>query len=415
MLSAIAPVSALLLSVAVLQVGVGLWNTLLPIRANLETFPILAIGALGTAYFLGFGAGCYFGGRGIRRAGHIRTFVAMASIASAVALAHALVVDPYVWALLRAITGFCFALMYMVAESWLNERTANDTRGRVFAVYHIINLTVMTGGQFMLTLYEPSAFPLFALISIMVSLAVVPLAMTAAPGPAPVEVVRLRLGYLYSISPVGCIGILAVGLVNSSFFSLAPVFAQESGIELSGIALFMGAAIVAGALSQWPLGHASDRTDRRNVIVAACLAGCLAGVALTLVNEVWAPGILVSAFVFGAFAFPLYSLCMAHSNDFVAREDFVGAASGLLLLYAIGATIGPALAAVAMSAVGTHGLFAFTALVHGSLAVFVLVRRAVRAAPGPEAKDDFVGVPRTTPTVFALDPRSEDDPAPESP
>ena len=293
--------------------------------------------------------------------------------------------------------------MYMVAESWLNERTANETRG----------LTVMTGGQFLLTLYEPSDFPLFALISIMVSLAVVPLAMTAAPGPAPVEVVRLRLGYLYSISPVGCIGILAVGLVNSSFFALAPVFAQESGVELTGIALFMGIAIIAGALSQWPLGHASDRTDRRNVIVASYLAGCLAGVGLALVNEVWAPGILVFTFVFGAFAFPLYSLCMAHSNDFVAREDFVGAASGLLLLYAIGATAGPALAAAAMSAMGADGLFAFTALVHGALALFVLVRRAMRAAPGAEAKDDFVGVPRTAPTVFALDPRSQ-EPATES-
>ncbi len=176
----------------------------------------------------------------------------------------------------------------------------------------------------------------------------------------------------------------------------------------------MGIAIIGGALSQWPLGHASDRTDRRYVIVASCLAGCLAGVGLALVNDVWAPGIPIFAFVFGASAFPLYSLCMAHSNDFVAREDFVGAASGLLLLYAIGATIGPALAAAAMAAIGADGLFAFTALVHGSLAVFVLVRRALRAAPGPEAKDEFVGVPRTAPTVFALDPRSEES-APESP
>lgn len=405
---AITAVSALLFSVAFLQVGNGLQSTLLPVRANIEAFSIAAIGALGTAYFLGFALGCIFGGQGIRRAGHVRTFMAMASIASAAALVHALVLDPYVWALLRAVSGFCFATLYMVAESWLNERTTNETRGRVLSVYNTLNLTVITAGQMMLTLYDPAAFAPFALTSILISLAIVPLALTAAPGPTRVDVVRLRLGHLFSISPVGCVGIFGVGLVNGSFWALAPVFAQNSGVGTLGIAGFMSISTIAGALAQFSLGHASDRTDRRHVIIAACLAGCLAGAGLALMEAHWTPAIFVFGFVFGAFAFPLYSLCMAHTNDFVDKKEFVSTAGGLLLLYGVGAMIGPTLAAAAMSKMGAAGLFAFTAAVHGALAVFVIVRRAMRAAPGPEAKDRFVGVPRTAPTVFALDPRSED-------
>lgn len=405
--SVIAPVAALLLSVAFLLMGNGLQGTLLPVRANIETFATTQIGLIGTAYYIGFAAGCVFGPRLVQRAGHIRTFAAMASIASAVALAHALIVTPLAWWLLRAMAGFCFATLYVVIESWLNERSTNETRGKVLAVYNMINLTVITIGQMMLTLYDPASFALFCLASILVSIAAVPVAMTAAPAPAPVGIVRLRLKRLYRTSPVGSMGALAVGLANGAFWALGPVFAQNSGLDVTGIALFMSVTVIAGAVGQWPLGRLSDRMDRRRVILAVCILASLAGIGMVVFNDAWTYGILIFCFLFGLVAFPLYAVCAAHANDLAAREDFVETSSGMLLLFAGGAAAGAELASIAMATIGTDGLFAYTATVHAAMAVFTVIRMRRRDAPPPDAKDKFVGLPRTAPTVFELDPRSQ--------
>lgn len=403
----IAPVAALLLSAALLLMGNGLQGTLLPVRASIEAFTTLDIGLIGTAYYVGFASGCLLGGRLVARAGHIRAFAAMAAIASAVALAHALVLSPWVWWLFRAGAGFCFAVLYVVIESWLNERATNENRGLILSLYTIINLTVITIGQMMLTLDDPAKFSLFALASILVSLAAVPVAMTAAAAPAPVHVVKVRLVHLYRISPVGFAGVLGVGLANGAFWALAPVFAQESGLDTTGIALFMSIAVIGGALGQWPLGRASDRTDRRRIIFAACVFGCATGVAMAVFNERWDYGILIFAFAFGIVAFPLYAIAVAHTNDYVGAEEFVETSSGLLLVFAAGAMIGPLPASFLMSQVGTDGLFIYTAVIHAGMAVFALYRMTRHTAPGAVEKDDFVSLPRTSPTLFALDPRGE--------
>ncbi len=406
MIATVAPVAALLLSAALLLMGNGLQGTLLPVRANLEGFAVPEIGLIGTAYYIGFAAGCYYGGRIVRRAGHIRTFSAMASLASAIALVHALFPNPVLWWLLRGSAGFCFAVLYVVIESWLNERASNENRGRILSVYNIINLTVITVGQMMLTLADPSAFPLFALVSVLVSLAVIPLAMTQAVPPSPVERVRIQLRSLYAMSPVGCVGVFVVGLVNGAFWALGPVFAQERGFAVVGIALFMSGAVLAGAVGQWPLGRLSDRRDRRQIIVAACVLGTLASVAILVFADI-APWVLFAAvLVFGAVAFPLYSLCLAHTNDFVPRNEFVATSSAMLLLYAVGAALGAIPASVLMSQIGPLGLFASTALGHLFLAGFALTRMRRREAPATALKGPFVGVPRTSPTLYALDPRS---------
>jgi MFS family permease len=406
MIATVTPVAALLVSVAILLMGNGLQGTLLPVRANIEGFAAFEIGLIGTAYFIGFGAGCYFGGRIVRRAGHIRTFAAMASLASALALAHALFVEPSLWWLFRALTGFCFAVLYVVIESWLNETASNENRGRILSIYSVINLTVITVGQMMLTLYDPATFPLFALASILVSLAVIPLAMTKALPPAPVETVRFRLPYLYAISPVGCAGALAVGMANGAFWTLGPVFAQERGFDVTGIALFMSVAVLAGALSQWPLGRLSDKRDRRQIIIAVCLVGALSGITMAVFKDIGPGATYALVVVFGGMAFPLYSLCLAHMNDFVARGEFVEASSAMLLLYAVGAALGAIPASILMGHIGPQGLFAFTALGHFALATFTLIRMRRRTAPPASEKAPFVSVPRTSPTLYALDPRS---------
>jgi MFS family permease len=407
MLTPLVPIAALLLSVGILLMGNGLQGILLPIRANIEEFSTLNIGLLGSSYFLGFGAGCILGPRIVRRVGHIRAFTAMVSIASTIALVHALIPNPAVWWPLRAATGFCFAALYMIIESWLNERSTNATRGFVFSIYTTINLSVLTLGQLMITLHDPAKFPLFALASILISIAAVPVALTTAQAPAPIGEVRIRIRRLFKMSPVGFAGCLAVGLANGSFWSLGPVFAQEIGMDVTGIAFFMSITVIAGALGQWPLGHISDRLDRRKIIIGACAAGALAGVGMVLFHEQWDRGILVFSFLFGISAFPLYALSVAHTNDFVAPENYVEAASGLLLVYAAGAVVGPIIASGLMAIIGPDGLFAFTAAVHAGLAVFALQRMRMRVRPPEEERAVFTESLLTAQTVAPMDPSAK--------
>lgn len=404
MLAAIAPVSALLLSAAILLMGNGLQGTLLPVRAQGEAFSSLDIGALGSAYYIGFGAGCFFAALLVRRAGHIRAFTAMVALASTMALVHALVLWPFVWWILRGITGFCFAVLYIVIESWLNEKATNENRGAVFSAYTIINLTVITMGQMMLTLASPEAFSLFAVCSILVSLAALPIAFTKAQAPRPVGVVKLRIGHLYRLSPVGVVGCLGVGLANGSFWALAPVYAQSDRQDATAVAIFMSIAVIAGACGQWPLGRLSDKVDRRKVIVLACFGAAAAGAAMAVSRHLGEELIFVLVFGFGLFAFPLYSLCVAHMNDFVEPEGYVEAASGLLLIFALGAAIGPILASSVVSIFGIDRLFAYTAAVNLLMMAFALYRMTRRQRAADDEKVSFTESILVSQTVSNVDP-----------
>lgn len=403
MLRVIAPVAALLLSVALLLMGNGLQGTLLPVRAQLEDFGSVNIGILGSFYYAGFALGCLLGPKAVKRVGHIRVFTAMVSIASTTSILHAMVLTPELWWALRGITGFCFATLYMVIESWLNEKSTNETRGMIFSIYTIINLTVITVGQMMLTFASPLSFTLFGLASILVSIAAVPIAMTRAPAPAPLAAVKIRPKYLFSISPAGFIGCLAVGLANGSFWSLAPVFAQRTDGDVAAIAIFMSVAVIAGAIGQYPMGRLSDKIDRRKVIIISCLGAAIAGITLVLMSRYWEPGLLIAAAFFGLFAFPLYAICVAHLNDHVEADGFVEAASGLLLVFAVGAVIGPILASTVMGYFGTDMLFAFTAVVHIVVAGYVIFRMRKTLSPPSEERVDFAESMLVAQTVSTID------------
>lgn len=411
MTAAVAPVFALLVSVAMLLMGNGLQGTLLPVRAQLEEFTSLDIGVLGSSYFLGFALGCLLGPRAVKRVGHIRVFAAMVSIASTVSIAHALLLTPGIWWLLRGITGICFAMLYMVIESWLNEKSTNETRGLVFSIYTIINLTVIAIGQMMLMVGSPTTFTLFALASILFSLAAVPVAMTKASAPQPIAAVQVRPTALFRISPVGFVGCLAVGLANGSFWALAPVFARREEGDFTFIALFMSVAVIAGAVGQYPLGRASDRMDRRKVIILASLGAAMAGGGLILTGRLWEPGLLLAAAGFGFFAFPLYALAVAHTNDFVTSDSFVEASSGLLLIYAAGAVAGPLFASALMRFYGVDALFGFTTAVHLGAALYAFYRMRSHEAPPEEDRIQFVDSIRVAQTVSAVTPLPEDGPA----
>ena len=272
MKKALAPVAALLIGVSILLTGQGLQGTLLPVRASLEGFSTIAIGVMGGAYFLGFTLGCLKSGELVKRVGHVRVFAAMTALASASPLLHGLVLNEWVWGLLRMLSGFCFAVLYVVIESWLNERATNENRGVIFSTYALITLTVLAAGQMMTLLYDPFDMQLFAIASVLVSLAAIPVVLSTSPSPEPPQSVDVKIRQLFRISPAGALACLATGLTNGAFWSLAPVFTAAVSDDASLAAWFMTSSVLGGALAQWPLGLLSDKLGRRKVLSAAAAA-----------------------------------------------------------------------------------------------------------------------------------------------
>jgi MFS family permease len=391
MIRAIASITALLVGVAILLTGQGLQGTLLPVRATMEDFSSVAIGTFGAAYFLGFTVGCWRGAGLVQRVGHVRVFAAMTALASASPLLHGLWISFGSWSVLRFISGFCFAILYVVIESWLNETASNENRGSVFSTYVLINMTMLAAGQQMMLLDDPAVMTLFALSSVLVSLAAVPVALSTAPTPRQIHgESRLDIRYLYATSPAGMLGSLTTGLANGSFWALAPVFTISFSIDVSLTAWFMTAAVIGGAASQWPLGAWSDRIDRRFVMALSASLAVTASIAIWI----FAPrlshnGLIMLGGLWGAAAFPLYSLSIAHSNDHAREDEYVMVSSGLLLMYGIGAVAGPIAASVAMNYLGASALFVFTGSVHAVLCVYLLQRRLHRSPAEAEDQAAF--------------------------
>ncbi len=385
-----AQIAALLLSAAILLMGNGLQSTLLPLRAQVEAFSTIQIGIIGSAYYVGFAAGCFWGPHLVKRVGHIRTFTAMVAIASAAPLIHNIWVSAEVWWLLRAASGFCLATLFMIIESWLNEKATNENRGAVFSVYTIISLTVVTLGQLMINFSAIESFVLFSVASVLVSLAAVPLSLSKATAPAQVQTVRIRLIYLFRLSPIGVVGACFVGMQQGAFWSLGPVFAERIGLDTLAITLFMSTAVLGGAIGQWPLGKLSDRIDRRKVLVGACIAAAAIGVSIRFVYPTLGEGILLLNLLWGITAFPLYAICAAHMNDHVEEGGFVEASSGLLLIFAIGAILGPLIVSPFMTLRTPYALFGWIAAFQLLLAVFAVYRMRVRGRVPESERSNFV-------------------------
>lgn len=372
---ALAPVSALLIGVAILMTGSGLQTTLMPVRASIENFSTLAIGLMGAAYFTGFTLGCLKGGQLVKNVGHVRVFLAMTALGSASPLLQGLFLNPVAWSLLRLMTGFCFAVLFVVIESWLNERSDNDNRGVVFSAYVMITLTLLAVGQMMTLLYSPAGLELFLIASVLVSVAAVPVALTTSATPEQPLEVDVELRRLIRISPSGVSACLTTGLANGAFWALAPVFAAGQTGDTSLAAWFMTAAVIGGAVVQWPLGYVSDRIGRRESLSLA--SGLAAAVAVAIVvfgGSLGPTGISLLAAAWGGCALTMYAIAVAHTNDYADPRDYVMVSSGLLLVYGIGAIAGPFLASAVMTVAGNRGLFVLTGSIHVCLAIYVLLR-----------------------------------------
>jgi MFS family permease len=384
MFRAVAALASLILAAAILYAGNGLQSTLLSVRANLEEFPTTLIGALMSAYFAGFIVGCRVNPRFIKSVGHIRTFIALASIASAATLVHALFVNVFVWAVLRAVTGFCFAGLIMVIESWINERAENAIRGRVLALYRIVDMAATVGGNAMLSLASPKGFELFAVASIFVSLALVPVALTRAPAPKPIETARLNVPLLFRVSPLAAIGAPMIGLANAAFWAVGPIYPQMLGYPKDAIALFMSAVVIGAALMVFPLGALSDRFDRRYVMIGSALLGALSAMGLAEFGGKSVLYLIVFGGLFGAFVIPMFGLAAAHANDRADRAQALETNGGLLLLHSSGSIVGATMGGLAMATFGPPALFAYVASIYLAFAAFCLWRVTRRAPPIPK-------------------------------
>lgn len=388
MKNALSPVAALLIGVAILLAGSGLQGTLLPVRAGVESFSTLAIGLIGAAYFLGFTIGCLKGPELVGLVGHVRVFAAMTALASATPLLHGLVVNPLIWSGLRLISGFCFAVLFIVIESWLNEQATNESRSIVFSTYVMITLTFLGAGQMMLVFYDPTEMHLFAIASVLVSVAAMPVVLTRGPTPQQPVSVDVDLRRLFKISPSGSFGCLVTGLANGTFWSLSPLFIAASSDDLNLAAAFMTAGVIGGALAQWPVGFLSDKLGRRKTLALAASGGiAISAVIIFQSSSIGGISLLLLGVAWGACSFPLYAVSVAHANDYTDPDDYVMVSSGLLLMYGAGAVIGPFVASAVMTVLGAGGMFIFTGFSHMLLIAFVAVRISRR---GTAATDEHI-------------------------
>ncbi|GJQ59313.1 MAG: MFS transporter [Candidatus Scalindua sp.] len=398
---------SLLAATAILLLGSGLLGTLVALRAETESFPQPMIGLIMSGFFMGYVLGSYLCPHVIRNIGHIRSFSVFAAMGCVSVLLHGLIIDPVVWLLLRIITGICMLGMYLVIESWLNTLATNKTRGSLFAIYMAINLLALGTGQYLLVIYEIQSLAPFALIALFFSLSLVPIAFTQISQPTQIETGHLGIRHLYTTSPLAFFGALLSGIVNGAFWGMGPVYALSVGFDVAGIALFMSGVVFGGSLLQWPLGHLSDKYDRRLVIFAVSIMASGAAIAVFyMIDSHQALG-LSAAFIFGGCAFSIYSLSMAHANDHIAATNVLEISRGLLLLSGIGATIGPLSAGMLMGWFGPQTLMIYFSLLMLLLASIALMRRSIGSSISVSEQGDFVIMARSSAAVLELDPRAE--------
>jgi MFS family permease len=368
-----------------MMLGNGLQGSLLGLRATMEGFPTAITGIVMSGYFIGFLAGSTLAPKIVKRVGHIRVFAALASLASAAALLHVVFIDPAAWMAMRLITGFSYAGLYVVAESWLNARSTNENRGQLLSVYMVVMLGGMAGGQLLLNVADPEGFALFILVSVLVSLALVPIALTAAPAPDFDTAAPVGLLQLYRISPLGVVGCMTVAIAHGAFFAMGAVYGEKLGLSLAGISIFMGLFMAGGVVLQWPIGRLSDRYDRRLVLTVATFLAAAAAVAALLTAPLGGLPFYAAIGLLGGMSLPIYSLCLAHTNDYLVPGQVVGASSALVMVTGLGAILGPIVSAAAMSKFGPGGFLWTIALVHAGIGAFALYRMTRR--PSVPSKD----------------------------
>lgn len=398
----IAPISSLLAGVALLLLGHGLLNTLLTLRGVAEGYSTGMIGLLMSGYFAGFLIGTWQAPSLIRRIGHIRTFAFYAALAAVAVLVHVLIVNPWVWLVLRVLYGVSLVTLYMVIESWLNAQVSGEKRGQVFALYMAVNLGALAAAQQLLSLDTPMNFTLFALAAILISSALMPITLTRQAQPALPDMPATDLLQLARIAPLPLMAAGISGLTLGGFWGLAPVYASQVGFDAAGVGLLMSITILGGAVLQWPIGLFSDKHDRRVVLLwVVAIAAVLALVITPILSGSLLLGLM---FLWGGLAFSIYSIAVAQMVDQLHPDEILSGSSGLLLANGFGAAFGPVVAGGLMHLFGHIALPLFFAVSLGILAIYSFwrPRRVVDLVTEPHGH--FTPMLRTSHTVLELMP-----------
>ncbi len=375
--SGLASVFALLVSVLLLTAGTNLQGVLLPIRRQLAGSTMQQIGLLSSGWSTGFVLACLVVGRLVSAVGHVRSFAGLAALSGAASLLLLPLNDEWLWIGLRVVIGFCFGGLSMIIESWLNERSASEQRGGIFAAYMTVSLLASLGGTLSLAVLDPVAPLPYTLMGVAVVLSIVPVALTRAPVPHPVAPYRIDLAALYRVSPTGVVGCFLVGLVSGAIGGLLPAYGLAMNLSTRSVAKLLAASLVGGAVAYYPMGTLSDRMDRRVVIIVlSCLSAVLCAV-LVLHPYLSQRKILLAVGALGFCQYPLYGICIARTNDLVRQQSFSQVASELLIIYGAGTVLGPPMAAELMHW-GERYLFGYCGVVLTVMAVFTALRMARR-------------------------------------
>ncbi|HEY7748986.1 MAG TPA: MFS transporter [Aestuariivirgaceae bacterium] len=377
MLKVMTPLVPLLLAAGMLLGGNGLQATVLSLRGASEGFSTAAIGLLGTGYFAGYIIGCFVNPWLVREVGHIRVFAALAAMVAAGTLSYLLWINPWFWTTIRFVCGFCFAGLFAVMESWLNAASGNENRVRVFSIYRVVDLTCVASGQYLMPLIGVEGFLIFIAMSVLTCFSVIPVALFDRSNPAPPETFHVNPRTIWNISPIACIGCVSIGLTNTGFRLISPLHVQAMGLNLAQIATFLSLAIFGAALLQFPLGHLSDRLDRRLALMIASTGSGLAALFLAFAPESVFYA-YIGSFFYGALSLPLYSLVAAHAYDRASSGQYVIVAAGLSFFFSLGAMIGPIAASLSFQVGGGMGLFCFLGAVQASLTLIAGYRLMVR-------------------------------------
>ncbi|MXQ07062.1 MFS transporter [Alphaproteobacteria bacterium GH1-50] len=381
---------ALFLGMLLLMVGNGLQGSLIGIRGNIEEFSTGELSIITSAYFAGFLIGSKLAPEMIRRVGHVRVFAALGSFISAVLILYPTVTDPWAWVFFRVIFGFSFSGVYVTAESWLNNASTNENRGKALSLYMITQMSGIIIAQGLLNVADPGGFILFVIPSVLVSLSFAPILLTATQTPTFDTTKAMSLLQLYRSSPTGIVGMFIMGGIFSAQFGMASVYGTVAGFSVAEISLFISAIFMGGLFFQFPVGWVSDRMDRRVLILSGAILGALAGI-IGFVGSGVFEAVLVAGFLMGGVSNPLYALLIAYTNDFLAVEDMASASGGLMFVNGVGAILGPVITGYAMGLLGPGGFWVFMGLLMAIFAVYIGWRMTQRPSPYVQ-EDDYDAV-----------------------
>ena len=413
---------ALFTGYGILMLAHGLQGNLLGVRSVIEDFNFLAVGVMMSGYFVGYFIGANTIPTMVSKVGHIRVFAAFASMASLSILIHAVFVNPMVWTFGRFLTGYSLVAIFIVMESWLNDRATNRTRGQLLSIYMFLSFATLAVGPFLLNFSSPEKYEPFILVSLLLSLALIPILLTKRKAPKFKKLGYLKIKDLYKISPLGSVSMFCNGFIHSALFTLTAVYAALMNFTIFEISLLIFLITFAGGIFQLPIGYFSDQSDRRLIIIfctfiSAFFAGLLIiASGMSLENMYLATSVGVDkimfftyAILYGGMALPIFSLTLAYVNDYIPREKFVAAGAGMQLIFGVGAMFGPIFCTLLMTKFGTNGFFIHLLIFHLIIGFFGMYRITKRPyQDNPEST--FTPLPRNiTPLGIELDPTTGAD------